>query len=184
MNQQKIHDDALVVHLTVNQIKEVISSAFQQASFLSAGNQCEIIDIEEAMKLTGYKKATIYKLIHERKIPFHKPAHGGRKVYFKSTEIDQWLQSNRIETYDEFTQNHGRVKREQVEQDDIETKRLSKLSTMKFLLVLFTTFQGIVRKYVDRIQELEQKVAKYEENNQVTENLIINDTNRNKYESK
>lgn len=145
MNQQKIHDDALVVHLTVNQIKEVISSAFQQASSLSAGNQCEIIDIEEAMKLTGYKKATIYKLIHERKIPFHKPAHGGRKVYFKSTEIDQWLQSNRIETHEEFTQNQGGIEREPV---DNETKRLKKLNTMKLLLVLFTTFQGIVRKYV------------------------------------
>jgi len=178
MNQQKIHDDVLVVHLTVNQIKEVILSTFQQASSLPTGNQSEIIDIEEAMKLTGYKKATIYKLIHERKIPFHKPAHGGRKVYFKSTEIDQWLQSNRIETYKEFAQDHMEVKRGQIEQDDIETKRLSKLNTMKLLLVLFTTFQGIIRKYVDRIQELEQKIANYEGNNQ------INNINGTEYESK
>lgn len=178
MNQQKIHDDVLVVHLTVNQIREVILSTFQQASSLPTGNQSEIIDIEEAMKLTGYKKATIYKLIHERKIPFHKPAHGGRKVYFKSTEIDQWLQSNRIETYKEFAQDHMEVKREQIEQDDIETKRLSKLNTMKLLLVLFTTFQGIIRKYVDRIQELEQKIANYEGNNQ------INNINGTEYESK
>jgi len=87
----KVNDEALVVHLTVNQIKEVIESVFQQSSSLN--NQSEIIDIEEVLKLTGYKKPTIYKLIHERKIPFHKPAHGGRRIFFKSAEIDQWLQS-------------------------------------------------------------------------------------------
>jgi len=38
MNAKNIHDDALVVHLTVNQIKEVIESVFQQSASLS-GNQ-------------------------------------------------------------------------------------------------------------------------------------------------
>lgn len=58
--------------------------------------------IEEVAELTGYKKTTIYKLTHERKIPFHKPAHGGRRIFFKREEINQWLQSNRVETHEEF----------------------------------------------------------------------------------
>ena len=89
-----IHNEALVIHLTVGQIKTIIESVIQEASLLSRNVQSEI---------TGYKKATIYKLIHERKIPFHKPAHGGRKVFFKKVEIDQWLQFNSIGIYGEFS---------------------------------------------------------------------------------
>ena len=76
---KNINDEALVIHLTVSQIKAIIESVFQDASSATK-KQSEILTIEEVCKLTGYKKATIYKLTHERKIPFHKPAHGGRKM--------------------------------------------------------------------------------------------------------
>lgn len=94
---KNIHDDTLLVYLTVNQIKEIIGSVFIQLSTFSI-NQPEIIGIDELVKLTGYKKATIYKLIHERKIPFYKPSHGGRKIFFKSIGINEWLQSNLYKT--------------------------------------------------------------------------------------
>lgn len=96
---EKINEDALLVHLTVTQMKEVMESVFQQLSI--ASSHPEILGIEEVIKLTGYKKASIYSLIHKREIPFHKPAHGGRRLFFKRKEIDQWLQSNRIETNEE-----------------------------------------------------------------------------------
>lgn len=98
-----IHNEALVIHLTVGQIKTIIESVIQEASLLSRNVQSEILSIEEVSEITGYKKATIYKLIHERKIPFYKPAHGGRKVFFKKVEIDQWLQFNSIGIYGEFS---------------------------------------------------------------------------------
>lgn len=100
-----IHDNALVVHLTVSQIKAIIESVFQDASSQAKNEQTELLTIEEVSKLTGYKKATIYKLTHERKIPFHKPAHGGRRIFFKKEEINQWLQSNHVETYEELFKN-------------------------------------------------------------------------------
>ena len=98
-----IHNEALVIHLTVGQIKTIIESVIQEASLLSRNVQSEILSIEEVSEITGYKKATIYKLIHERKIPFHKPALGVRKVFFKKVEIDQWLQFNSIGIYGEFS---------------------------------------------------------------------------------
>lgn len=103
--KNEIHDDALVVHLTVSQIKTIIESALQELSSQSKKQQPDLLSIEEVSKLTGYKKATIYKLTHERKIPFHKPAHGGRRIFFKREEINQWLQSNHIETYEESFNN-------------------------------------------------------------------------------
>ena len=100
MKNEFICNDLLVVHLTVSQIKAIIESALKEAIYLK-DEQSEILSIEEVSELTGYKKATLYKLTHERKIPFHKPAHGGRRIFFKRAEINQWLESNCIETLEE-----------------------------------------------------------------------------------
>ncbi|NDV46863.1 DNA-binding protein [Paludibacter sp. 221] len=153
-------------------MKEVIEGVFQQSSSQGSNNQSEIIDIEEVSKLTGYKKATIYKLIHERKIPFHKPAHGGRKVFFKSDEIDKWLQSNRIETNEEFSLNH-RGNKEGRHHNKSPSQQ--KLQSYKSLRNLFGAFCGIIYDYKSQIQELESKLAKYETDGQTTtENLFTN----------
>ena len=164
---KNIHDNALLVHLTVNEMKEVLASTIQQL-LSKTNNQSEIIGIEEVLKLTGYKKATVYKLIHERKIPFHKPAHGGRRVFFKSTEVDQWLQSNRIGTNEEFLQNSRNKK----SRTNNKIQRQQKLSRLKSLLQLFIMFSNIINKYKAQIQELEETVAKYEKDNQMIENLF------------
>lgn len=102
-------DEALVMYLTVSQVKALFQSAIQEATSIIK-KQSEILSIEEVSNLTGYKKATIYKLTHERKIPYHKPAHGGRRIFFKKEEIDQWLQSNHIETYEDFFNNQKEKK--------------------------------------------------------------------------
>jgi excisionase family DNA binding protein len=100
MKNNSCCNDALVVHLTVGQMKAIVESILKDASLLFTKNvQTEILTIEEVSELTGYKRATIYKLTCERKIPFHKPAHGGRKIFFKREEINQWLQSNSVKTY-------------------------------------------------------------------------------------
>ncbi len=102
MNSIKIVDDnALMVQLTVSQIKGIVKDVLQEV-LLSQKNETETLTVEEVSELTGYKKSTLYRLTHERKIPFHKPAHGGRRIFFKRDEIKQWMQANRIETYEEY----------------------------------------------------------------------------------
>ena len=100
-----LHDDALVVRLTVSQIKAIIRDVLQESPLYLTSEKSETLTIEEVSELTGYKKATLYKLTHERKIPFHKPAHGGRRIFFKRAEINQWLESNHFETYEESFEN-------------------------------------------------------------------------------
>ena len=100
-----LHDDALVVQLTVSQIKAIIRDVLQESPLYLTSEKSETLTIEEVSELTGYKKATLYKLTHERKIPFHKPAHGGRRIFFKRAEINQWLESNNFETYEESFEN-------------------------------------------------------------------------------
>ena len=100
---EKVCSDDLVVQFTIGQMRGLIRDVLQEASFFVKNKQeSEILTIEEVSEFIGYKKSTIYKLTHERKIPFHKPAHGGRRIFFKREEINQWLQSNRVETQEEF----------------------------------------------------------------------------------
>lgn len=166
--EENLYDDMLMVHMTIGQVKATIESVLKQSSIITS-NQPEIIDLEELSKLIGYKKSTIYKLIHERKIPFHKPANGGRKIFFKTTEINQWLQSNRFETNEEFLENYkNRDKGKFINTIQIQQN----LHNLRKLLQILKIFPAVFNNYKTRIQELEEKVVKYETDNQIIENLF------------
>ena len=62
----------------------------------------EIMGINDVIKLTGYSKATIYKFTHQRLIPFHRPAHGGRRLVFIRQEIEDWMKENSIPTVGQY----------------------------------------------------------------------------------
>lgn len=59
----------------------------------------EIGDIKLAMKVTGLAMATLYGLISRREIPSYKK---GKRLYFKRSELDNWIQSGRRKTVDEI----------------------------------------------------------------------------------
>ena len=58
----------------------------------------DIIGIEEAVLLTGYKKSTLYRKTSTNTIPFHKRSN---KVVFKRSELESWMLENRQETIEE-----------------------------------------------------------------------------------
>lgn len=62
--------------------------------------QKEVMSIEDVALYTGMKKSYIYKLTSGGHIPYYKP--GGKYLFFKRTEIDQWLLSNRYGSADEL----------------------------------------------------------------------------------
>lgn len=78
--------------LIQNSVRKVLSEGQNFSEPLQ-----DAVDVFEAVKITGYSKATIYKLKHEGKIPCHNPAHGGRKLVFSRKELLNWLQSNEVE---------------------------------------------------------------------------------------
>ena len=59
-----------------------------------------ILTLEELAKYTNYSKSYIYKLTSRREIPCYKP--NGKQLYFKRTEIEEWLLSNRKMTNKEI----------------------------------------------------------------------------------
>jgi len=47
------------------------------------------LSVDEAADFTGLSKAYLYKLIHQKKIPFYKPMGG--KVFFKLGELESFI---------------------------------------------------------------------------------------------
>jgi len=136
---KSIPDNARVIDMTVIQIKEIMEGILKESASLLSGNKPEIIGIEEVEELTGYKKPTIYKLIHERRIPSHKPSHGGRKLFFKRSEIEKWLQYSRIETNEEFFQNYRKNNKTLILENKI-AKLEQQLIRLKILINYFRHF--------------------------------------------
>jgi len=65
-------------------------------------NHSETITIDEVCSLTGYKRNTIYQLVHRGHIPYHKPKHGGRKLIFLRAEILQWAKAKKTESVSDY----------------------------------------------------------------------------------
>lgn len=74
--------------MTENQLAEM----FENIRSLKAMAK-EVMTINECAQYTGLSVSYLYKLTHRKLIPFFKPM--GKRVYFKRTEIDQWLLRNK-----------------------------------------------------------------------------------------
>ncbi|MGO3184466.1 MAG: helix-turn-helix transcriptional regulator [Aequorivita sp.] len=53
----------------------------------------KILNVEDLINYTGYKRSYIYKLVHNNTIPFSKP--NGKTLFFEKSEIDAWLLQNK-----------------------------------------------------------------------------------------
>lgn len=62
----------------------------------------EVLTSDEAAKYMGVSKSYLYKLTMRQQIPHYKPM--GKMVYFNRLELEQWLQTNRVSTATEISQ--------------------------------------------------------------------------------
>lgn len=65
-------------------------------------NTKEVLTSAEAAKYMGITMSYLYKLTMRKEIPHYKPM--GKMVYFNREELVQWLQSNRVSTNAEISQ--------------------------------------------------------------------------------
>ena len=56
----------------------------------------EILNVEDLINYTGYKRSYIYKLVHNNIIPYSKP--NGKTLFFEKSEIDTWLLQNKSQS--------------------------------------------------------------------------------------
>lgn len=77
------------------EVKNYIDERFNRLESLTLIGAKTILTAEEAAAYTGYAIKGIYDLTHKRKIPHYKK---NGKLYFKKSELDEWLTETRIRT--------------------------------------------------------------------------------------
>ena len=55
----------------------------------------ELLKVPEVAELLGVSVHTVYSMVHRRAIPHYKPT--GKLLYFKESEIIDWVQNARVE---------------------------------------------------------------------------------------
>jgi len=63
----------------------------------------EVLNFNEAAQYLELSHSHLYKQTSSGEIPFYKP--NGKKLYFKRTELEDWMLRNRNTTTDELTQD-------------------------------------------------------------------------------
>lgn len=85
------------------ELKEYMDARFDRIETAALLGAKEVLDIEEAALLTGYKVKGLYTLTSEKRIPHYKK---NGKLYFKKSELEEWLTENRVLTEQEI---HGKA---------------------------------------------------------------------------
>lgn len=80
----------------VDAIEQLIVQKFDELRSLAK----PFLTVEELASYLGVKTSYVYKMTHNREIPYYKP--GGKMVYFDRKEIDEWVLSQRVATADEI----------------------------------------------------------------------------------
>jgi excisionase family DNA binding protein len=103
MDKNKISFDNLpqaVAHL-VNEL-ETIKSLVEKSQRPHVKEQRIPIGIDEACKLIGKAKPTVYTLVRKRILPSYK---NGKKLYFFRNELLEWIENGRRKTLEEINED-------------------------------------------------------------------------------
>jgi excisionase family DNA binding domain-containing protein len=79
--------------LTQWQFDELSNKIANRIAYRVAINTKPILTFDEACLYMGMSKSALYKVTSSKEIPFSKP--NGKMIYFKRTDVDGWLLSNR-----------------------------------------------------------------------------------------
>lgn len=77
----------------------ILSKLDQIQKIVTLGSK-SVLNVDDVSILTGLSKSRIYHLTSGREIPYYKP--DGRGIYFRKSEIEDWLLQNRQQTNSEI----------------------------------------------------------------------------------
>ena len=60
----------------------------------------KFLTTKEAAEYLGLKIGYLYKMTSRHEIPYYSP--GGKRMFFKLSELDRWIEKSRISTNDEL----------------------------------------------------------------------------------
>lgn len=65
----------------------------------------DILNAREAANYLSVTKGLLYKLTSTHRIPYYKPC--GKRIFFKASELDRWLNAGRVPTEKELREKGG-----------------------------------------------------------------------------
>jgi len=65
----------------------------------------EVMSINDLAAYTGWTTSYLYQLTRKRQIPFYRPS--GKTIFFRRSEIEDWIFQHRVATGVELLQNHN-----------------------------------------------------------------------------
>lgn len=83
----------------ISDIKSYLDERFGSIEKMALLGAKEVLDIEEASLLTGYRVKGLYTLTSEKRIPHYKR---NGKLYFKKSELEAWLTEHKVLTDEEI----------------------------------------------------------------------------------
>lgn len=99
MNKEKFHYTDQMDYI-IEQLEEL-----KQLVLIGAKNA---FNIEEAAMLTGYSVYHLRKLVATNAIPYYKST-GGKFIYFKKSELENWMLAYRVNTLQEAEQAAAKI---------------------------------------------------------------------------
>jgi len=75
-------------------IQNSVRKAINEQAIAPSQDLPDILGIDEAMKLTGYARQTIYGLVNSNKIPYIK-RDGYRKLHFSRNALLDWISNKK-----------------------------------------------------------------------------------------
>ncbi|MBU2949703.1 helix-turn-helix domain-containing protein [Tamlana agarivorans] len=78
-----------------NELKEIIALLTKQNLL-----EKEFFTLEEAAQFLNQSRSSLYKLTSKKDIPFYVP--GGKMIYFRRSELEEWIINSKVETVDEL----------------------------------------------------------------------------------
>lgn len=98
--RKKIKGGVTIAELTPQQAGDMSNEAINEITDLVTARTLfatkEVLTSEETARYMGVSKSYLYKLTMRREIPHYKPT--GKMCYFNRHEVEAWLQSNRVAT--------------------------------------------------------------------------------------
>jgi excisionase family DNA binding protein len=87
----------------VNETRSLVEALYNSFTQVhsSATSVEKVLRTDQAATLLNLKKSTIYGLVYERRIPYHRVGKGGR-LYFLHDELIGWIKSGRVATSNEL----------------------------------------------------------------------------------
>lgn len=103
--EKQIRDGDFVVGLTVSELKTLIGDLLRDSS-PNKTEEPEYLTAQEAADYLSYRLSTLYDMVHRRVIPFVKPEHNGRRLYFERAKLVEWKSARQFQTHEDAFQNH------------------------------------------------------------------------------